>query len=155
MNEDLNLVEILKYVPMGTKLWSSICGDCYFKEIREGSCTPIVCKTRAISGDLHTICFTKEGKRNVGFANGECVLFPSKDNKDWSAFKVQKPHKQFEPFQKVLVGLMMNGRKFWKRDVYMYYSEPLKHHCTIFESMVPDELIIPYDPKKDGELVQL
>ena len=33
MNENLNLVEILKDAPKGTKLWSPICGYCEFLKI--------------------------------------------------------------------------------------------------------------------------
>ena len=43
MNENLNLVEILKYVPRGTMLWSPIYGDCEFIEIRYNDEYPIIC----------------------------------------------------------------------------------------------------------------
>ena len=52
MNENLNLIEKLKNVPKGTKLWSPICGDCYFQRIIEGSSSPIFCTAMLVSGGL-------------------------------------------------------------------------------------------------------
>ena len=91
---------------------------------------------------------------NADYDDSECVLFPSKENHDWSTFKVSKEHKHFEAFEKVLVGLIMNGKQTWTRDVYMCYRKDVEEHRTVFESMVPDELIIPYDADKDGKPVK-
>ena len=155
MNDNLNLVEILKDAPKGTKLWSPICGDCeleriYFED--KDDVVPIECRTIA---DEQMCYFTANGHYNTIFTGAECVLFPSKENRDWSTFKVPKKHKEFKPFQKVLVGLIMNGKQNWTRDVYMCYRKDIKGHCTVFESMVPDDLIIPYDANKDGKPVKL
>ena len=155
MNENLDLTKILKYAPKGTELWSPIYGKCTFLEIdengydKEHSEYPIACEADGVRYD-----FTKEGKLFEDYNDTECVLFPSKENRDWSTFKVQKPHKHFEPFQKVLVGLIMDGKQIWTRDVYMYYRKDIHEHCTVFESMVSDDLIIPYDFKKDGKPVK-
>ena len=154
MNENLNLVKILKDAPTGTKLWSPIYGECTFLGIdedggnNEHSNYPIDCEA-----DGAKCSFTKEGKIYEEYNDTECVIFPSKENRDWSTFKVPKKHKEFKPFQKVLVGLIMDSKQIWKRDVYMYYRKDVKGHCTVFESMVPDDLIIPYDAKKDGKPV--
>lgn len=158
MNENLDLTKILKDAPEGTKLWTPIYGECTFLGIDEDggddkfSKYPIVCEDN--KGIEYS--FTKEGKLFVieDYNDTECILFPSKENRDWSTFKVQKKHKHFEPFQKVLVGLIMNGKQNWTRDVYMYYRKDIKGHCTVFESMVPDDLIIPYDADKDGKPVK-
>ena len=150
MNEKLNLVEILKDVPKGTMLWSYICGDCYFKKIKQGSCTPIICMAKTDSGESHTICFTKEGKHNVGFENGECVLFPSKENKNWSTFKVQKKHKEFKTYQKVL--RMDNnhpGSTIWTADFYSHYEEATGKHYLTGGYIMDDDEIIPYEGNED------
>ncbi len=34
--------------------------------------------------------------------NGECIIFPSKDNRDWSTWETEKKY-PFKPFDKVLV----------------------------------------------------
>ena len=49
--------------------------------------------------------FQSDGKYMARYPDAECVLFPSKDQRDWSKFgatdKETKP--QFKPFDKVLV----------------------------------------------------
>lgn len=82
MNENLNLVEILKDCPRGTKLYSTIFGDVKFEEINEDRLHPIIVRI----GDGHIEYFTTDGKKYYGIYNGECTLFPSKDQRDWSKF---------------------------------------------------------------------
>lgn len=150
MNENLNLIEILKYVPKGTKLWSPICGECHFKEIREGSCTPIVCRAMSIEGNFHTVCFTKEGRRNPEFANGVCVLFPSKENRDWQKFEVPKKHKEFKPFQKVLrVDDNSLTIRVWATDFYSHYDETICKHFLTSGFIKDDNEILPYEGNED------
>ena len=149
MNENLNLVEILKYAPEGTKLWSPICGECELVKVVEKWQYPIKCKK---SGEVTFWNFRGNGKYE-NYDDAECVLFPSKENRNWSTFKVPNKHKEFEPYQKVLVGTMVNNQCIWKRDIYLNYNENAKTHHTFYESMVPDSLIIPYDKHKDGKQV--
>ena len=103
MNENLNLVEILKDCPKGTKLYSPIYGDVELEEvyINDDKSYPIRVK---ISKNTFN-SFSEDG-RNYREYNGECMLFPSKDNRDWSKFKPLKPKfdpKTLKPFDKVLV----------------------------------------------------
>lgn len=86
MNETLNLVEILKDCPKGTKLWSPLCGDCELFMIEHGEDFPVVVYVPAINRGIR---FTEDGKY---FKNGGvCVLFPSREQRDWSKF--QRPFK--------------------------------------------------------------
>ena len=108
MNENLDLTKILEGCPKGTKFYNSIYGEVRFERIVENVSYPIIlsiCDDRC-----DTINVTKKGlhyKDN----NGECVLFPSKDQRDWSKFekfwdkpKVEKfDPKTFQPFDKVLI----------------------------------------------------
>ena len=82
MNENLNLVEILKDCPEGTKLYSTVFGEVEFESIND-IIGPIVVTTNI--GDPE--CFTADGKMFARY-NGECVLFPSKEQRDWSKFNV-------------------------------------------------------------------
>ena len=100
MNENLNLIEILKDCPKGTKLYSTIYGDVTFELIDEHKPHPIITR---VDDDLK-VCFTAEGKM-YSFYDGECILFPSRDQRDWSKFKPTKPKfdpKTLQPFDKVL-----------------------------------------------------
>ena len=85
MKENLNLVELLKDAPNGMKLYSPICGECELFNI-DFTCKafPIVCIGDEDGLEWH---FKADGTftENTG---GECVLFPAKENRDWSTFKV-------------------------------------------------------------------
>ena len=101
MNENLNLIEILKDCPKGTKLYSMIHGDVEFVKVSQFAEYPIEVKISDDSFDS----FTNDG-RMLDEYKGECMLFPSKEQKDWSKFKVKKEHfdpKTLQVFDKVLV----------------------------------------------------
>lgn len=129
MNENLNLVEILKDCPKGTKLYSTVFGEVELDEVDNFSLErPIVVLH---SGFFER--FTKDG-RLFYRCDGECVLFPSKDQRDWSKFKIKKPKfdpKTLQPFDKVLV---RNKSKYvWDCDLFSYIkpeSEVYKY-CSL------------------------
>lgn len=81
-NKIMNLVEILKDVPKGTQLYSTVYGYITLRCVSEDEIEsyPIKCITKNIN-----ISFTKEGKIYKEY-DGECILFPSKENRDWSTF---------------------------------------------------------------------
>ena len=101
MNENLNLVDILKDCPRGTKLYSPIVGEVKIKYINDSFTFPI-----CVEWDYGYISLTKAGLMYEKSVNGECLLFPSKDQRDWSKFKTNKPKfdpKTLQPFDKVIV----------------------------------------------------
>ena len=101
MNENLNLVEILKDVQRGTMLWSPVFGDCTFINIDLTDIFyPIKCQVTTTDRRTTYVGFTKDGRLDIQYENGGCVLFPSKENMGWSTFRITKEHKCFEPFQK-------------------------------------------------------
>ena len=100
MNENLNLVEILKDCPKGTKLYSTVYGEVGFIGISTGE-FPV----KYLKDDDSLGSATAQGLLLSCF-DGECTLFPSKDQRDWSKFKVKKPKfdpKTLKPFDRVLV----------------------------------------------------
>lgn len=111
MNENLNLVEILKYVPRGTMLWSPVFGDCTFINIDLTDIFyPIKCQITTTDRRTTYVGFTKDGRLDIQYENGGCVLFPSKENMDWSTFRITKEYKCFELFQKNIdKGINSNG----------------------------------------------
>ena len=111
MNENLNLVEILKYVPCGTMLWSPVFGDCEFITIDLSDIIyPIKCQITTTDRRTTYVGFTKDGRLDIQYENGGCVLFPSEENMDWSTFRITKEHKCFEPFHKNIdKGITSNG----------------------------------------------
>lgn len=88
MNENLNLVEILKDCPKGTKLYSPIYEDVELVDVSQDNVPyPIKTKTNPNSdGMFSTVSFTKDGRIFVEHI-GECMLLPSREQRDWSKFK--------------------------------------------------------------------
>lgn len=131
MNENLNLVEILKDYPEGTKLYSTVYGDVELVGVYlDDNTYPIEIK---IDEGSDMTCITNDGRLFDDF-RGECTLFPSKDQRDWSKFKIKKPKfdpKTFQPFDKVLG--RCNDQQLWLCDLYSYSSridDPYRHRCV-------------------------
>ena len=151
MNENLDLTEILKDAPKGTKLWSSICGECELVKIDGENTDPIICRTKTDGGGISHESFSAEGKFYCDYKNGECVLFPSKENRDWSTFKVPNQHKHFEPFQKVLCAVPSeSGYEVWNVGIYSHYDESNRTHFLISGfTKKDDDDVIPYEGNED------
>ena len=102
--QKLNLCEILKDCPKGTKLYSTVLGYVIFQGIVEGAVYPIVVSCEnGVNED-----FTADGKMFIDF-DGECTLFPSKEQRRWADFiapwlkKERFDPQALNPFDKVLV----------------------------------------------------
>lgn len=104
MNENIDLTKILKDCPKGTKLYSIIYGEVEFDRIEEGCTFSITFVTK--NGGKSTV--TSDGK-HYNYCDGDCTLFPSKDQRDWSKFTTPRCKKErFDPhtlqkFDKVLI----------------------------------------------------
>lgn len=82
--KNINIAEILKYLPEGIQLYSPICGKCTFDSLNKGT---IICITQ----NNQKITFTSEGYYMLPvFEDSECVLFPSKENRDWNTIRYFK-----------------------------------------------------------------
>lgn len=122
MNKKLNLVEILKDAPNGTTLYSSVLGDVVLKNILKGANYPIV--VSVIDGSTES--FTEDGKLLKGY-NGECVLFPSRTQRNWAEFTAPWYKKErFDPktlraFDKVLT--KFSGNSIWFCNLFSHIKE--------------------------------
>lgn len=83
METKINVAKILKDKPKGTKLYSSACGKCELKEADDKSFKVSFhsLKSGFMIGGEGT--FDKNGNL---YDDGECVVFPSKEMRDWSKF---------------------------------------------------------------------
>ena len=79
----MNIANLLKYCPKGTKLYSTVFGEVTFDRIDMDEKYPIL--VYKIDGACTS--FDEKG-RYVKYYNSECVLFPSKDQRDWSEFRI-------------------------------------------------------------------
>ena len=87
MEAKINIVEILKDKPQGTKLYSSACGKCRLGEVDD--------KSFKISFYNSKFGFMNGGegyldKNGKLYDDGECVVFPSKEMRDWGKFSWKK-----------------------------------------------------------------
>ena len=87
MKEKINIAEILKDKPQGTKLYSSACGKCELKEADD--------KSFKVSFYSSKFGFMNGGegyldKNGKLYDDGECVVFPSKEMRDWGKFAWKK-----------------------------------------------------------------
>lgn len=120
MNENIDLTKILEGCPVGTKFYSTIYGKVSLMRVYNNTDLPIV----IITGQ-GLIGLTSDG-RYFSQYDGECILFPSKDQRDWSKFerfwdkpKVEKfDPKTLQPFDKLLV--RPHSCAHWRPDFYAF-----------------------------------
>ena len=107
MNENIDLTKILKDCPIGWMFYSSVYGYVTFQGIENGSDCPI--KFFYIDKDKLDRCdsVTEQGICEP-YCCGECTLFPSKEQRDWSKFtapwykKERFDPKTLKPFDKII-----------------------------------------------------
>ena len=80
-----NLVSILKHCPEGTRLYSPIFGEVTLYSVNNRIIDVIATN---YSDETNHIEFSRLGRLILGYSNAECVLFPSKDQRDWSKFQI-------------------------------------------------------------------
>ena len=141
MNENLDLTKILEGCPVGTEFYSSAYGNLSFVKIT-------LFNTIMMMSTHCQYSFTKDGRLYYGV--GECVLFPSKDQRDWSKFerfwdkpKVEKfDPKTLKPFDMVLVRDSDDER--WRAMFFSHMDDYLNIHRAVCGE-VSWEQCIPYN----------
>lgn len=84
MKQELDLIKILEGHE-GCELYSTIYGPVIFKTIYRNGDDPIICELKDNRGcDAR---FSKQGKIYSSYKDSECILFPSKDVRDWDKFE--------------------------------------------------------------------
>ena len=141
MNENIDLTKILKDCPKGFKLYSLVYGEVEFQKIELGLTLPIVIK---LKNKIIERC-GPYGKLLDNY-DGECTLFPSKEQRDWSKFtapwykKEKFDPKTLKPFDKVLVRDNINNP--WVCDHFSYIN-----HANICITTDRCKYCIPYNDK--------
>ena len=141
MNENIDLTKILKDCPKGWKFYSTLYGEVEFDKIKKESEYPIVIITKhGNNSDIKS-----DGRYYGEYDDGECTLFPSKDQRDWSKFsapwykKDKFDPKTLQPFDKVLVR-DLNGH-IWVCDLFSYIKEctqfPYKCMASYYKCCIP------------------
>ena len=141
MNENIDLTKILKDCPKGTKFYSILYGEVEFDKIKKESEYPIVIITKhGNNSDIKS-----DGRYYGEYDDGECTLFPSKDQRDWSKFTVPSYKKEkfdpktLKPFDKVIVKDLAHYN--WSCDLFSYIDEstnfPYKCMTSSYHFCIP------------------
>ena len=148
MNENIDLTKILEGCPKGTELYSSIWGTVTFIGIVDNMIYPIRIKSyNKTNGEGQTQSVTKDGRYYCAF-DGECTLFPAKDQRDWSKFERFWDKKKLEkfdvntlhPFDKVLTRCDDSDK--WGIDLFGYFDNLYKGVCCLDAYL---QMCIPYN----------
>ena len=139
MNENINLCDILKDCQKGWKFYSSVYGDVEFIGVSYANPVPLHERDEEchwpdferqkypirIKAGIVEYGVSRKGRLKYGV--GECTLFPSKTQRDWSKLsapwykKGRFDTKTLKPFDKVLV----RDRVFyvWECHLFSYIAE--------------------------------
>lgn len=141
MEAKINIAEILKDKPQGTKLYSSACGKCTLEEADD--------KSFKISFYNSKFGFMNGGegyldKNGKLYDEGECVVFPSKEMRDWSKFAWKKGdvlvskdnvHIIFEKFEDDAYTKFRGKYYLWEES---YNEEVFQMETSVFEKATDD-----------------
>ena len=120
MENKINIAEILRDMPKGTKLYSPLFGKCDLDDVctSDRETYPITLLTSVDA----SASFTKNGHYLNGFEDTECLLFPSAKMRDWSKFFkrgdiVYNPHSQ-----------MYAVFECWANDDYTEFNTTINYY---------------------------
>ena len=143
MNENIDLVEILDGCPRGTMFYSSVFGEVELVEIKKGYLQAI--GLRCLNSD--SVYIGVDGRLSPSY-DGECTLFPAKDQRDWSKFerfwdnpKVERfDVNTLQPFDKVLT--RCDDSEKWHIDLFGYSDNLYNGVCCLDAYL---QMCIPYN----------
>lgn len=105
--EKINIADKLKHCKKGTKLYSPLFGEVEFENVDD----KIEIIVHTDEEEIYKVFFEKDGKYYMIYKDAECLLFPSKDNRNWNDFQV------LEEGHRVMVS--DNGENWSLRKYYM------------------------------------
>lgn len=143
MNENINLVEILKDCPKGTKFYSSVYGELMYSNMYTDSPNP---KIYFIDENNRSIIVGYYRDGRLYATKGECTIFSSEYQRDWSKFtapwlkKEKFDPKTLKPFDKVLVRIGSNSH--WTSGFFSHIVDNSITHkyvtqCGSFNRCIP------------------
>ena len=114
----INIAEILKNCPRGTKLYSPLFGKVEFYEISNNLYSTICVVDE---NDVLQV-FTKEGYYHTGYTNAECLLFPSSEMRDWRNF-FKKGDVLYNPILQMFVIF-----DSWHKEDYLMFKASILYY---------------------------
>lgn len=138
MKEKINIADILKDKPVGLKFYSNTFGYISFNGVHKD-------KVYFFSEDTNAHSVKPNGKMYDG---GECIIFPSKEMRDWDKFSWKKGdvlvsednvHIIFEKFEDDTYTRFKGKHYLWKEcNVEDYNKEETKMLTSVFEKAADD-----------------
>lgn len=105
-------MDLTKILKAGDKVYTPLFGDIEITSINRSKRYSIT----AYAKGFGYVSFTSDGKPYE--STPECLLFPSKDNQDWTTWETKKKC-PFKPFDKVLV--RNNEVAIWSSGFFSHY----------------------------------
>lgn len=131
MNENIDLTKILKNCPKGTKLYSTIFGEVEFKHIK----TEFRHQYVIIELKDHLLERINFNGKLYNAYDGECILFPSKNQRSWKKFRV--------PANKGDIMMMPDGSTPF---IFKGYWGDNKCYCNFYCGInLTDNLVVNHD----------
>jgi hypothetical protein len=129
-------MNIIDKIKVGDILYSTIVGKVIITKIDPKD----ICNNHIVakSESEITFYFNKKGQY---YSTGECVLFPSKENRDWSTYNPKFNINTLKPFDKVLV---RDWNRNWVAGFYSHYENYANGHCFIVNGNAWEQCI-PYN----------
>lgn len=120
MENKINIAEILRDMPEGTKLYSPLFGKCEYIVVVDSE-YPITIKAQRADGAISRFLM-KDGRYHDRYEGAECLLFPSAKMRDWSKFFkrgdiVYNPHSQ-----------MYAVFECWTNDDYTEFNTTINYY---------------------------
>lgn len=150
MKEELNIAEILKDKPQGTKLYDLLRNiDVELDKVHITDVgSYIVCTAANEAGSTRSFCYSKLGTEEC-WIDGLQILLPSKEMRDWHKFDLKKGdvlvskdnvHIIFEKFEDDAYTRFKGKHYLWKEcDEEDYSKEETKMLTSIFEKANDDD----------------
>lgn len=139
METKINIADILKDKPVGLKFYSNTFGYISFNGVHKD-------KVYFFSEDTNAHSVKPNGKMYDG---GECIIFPSKEMRDWEKFSWKKGdilvsednvHIIFEKFEDDTYTRFKGKHYLWKEcDEEDYNKEETKMLTSVFEKATDDD----------------
>lgn len=128
--QELNLCEILKDCPKGEKFWSPMFGYVKLHKINHEAKKVVVISNIKMPWDINN-----DGTMLIyGVVSSEIMLFPSKEQRDWTKVKYEKKAEKFDPktlkpFDRVLA--RNHGSHRWACDLFsdIIDGDECMYHC--------------------------
>ena len=128
--QELNLCEVLKYCPYGEPFWSPLFGYVKLHKINHEAKKVVVISNIKMPWDINN-----DGTMLIyGVVSSEIMLFPSKEQRDWTKVKYEKKKERFDPktlspFDRVLA--RNHGSHRWTCDLFsnIIDGDECMFHC--------------------------